>query len=132
MLPSPEGETGGDDDADGSEMNSHPVVQAFKHWGVATQNLQIIGTLAPELMAPLHDMITLMNQMLPAWAASKLSGNGSGAMAQLGGAGAPSLGSLAGTSSMGPPSMPGGGGAGISGAGAVPPGAGAPMMGAPM
>lgn len=125
MLNSPEGETGDGDDDEGSDLNSHPVVQAFDHWGEATQHLQILSTIAPELMAPIQDMITMINQMLPVWASTKLSGNANGTMSALGGAGTSPLGMLAGTSPMGQPGMPMGGGVGPGGGGGMmPPGVG--------
>lgn len=120
---SPEGE-GPENDAAGEthDLDTHPVVQAFDHYGQAKGHLQIVGTLmGGEVLAPIQDLITNLDQLIPQRGAAMLSGNAIGAASGPPGAGTSPLSALAGPPSAGPMDA-GGGGAGAGGA----------IMGSPM
>lgn len=121
---SPEGEgpeVNGEDES--HDLDTHPVVQAFDHYGQAKGHLQIVGTLmGGEVLAPIQDLITNLDQLIPQRGAAMLSGNAIGATSGPPGAGTPSpLAALAGPPNVGPM---GGVGGGV--------GAGGPIMGPPM
>jgi hypothetical protein len=120
---SPEGEGPERDAADEThDLDTHPVVQAFDHYGQAKGHLQIVGTLmGGEVLAPIQDLITNLDQLIPQRGAAMLSGNAIGATSGAPGAGASPLAALAGPPSAGPMGGVGGGA-----------GAGGPIMGLPM
>ena len=120
---SPEGEgpeVNGEDES--HDLDTHPVVQAFDHYGQAKGHLQIVGTLmGGEVLAPIQDLITNLDQLIPQRGAAMLSGNAIGATSGPPGAGTSPLAALAGPPSAGPMAGVGGG-----------VGAGGPIMGPPM
>lgn len=125
-LETPEGEILDDEsnlEGSGSELDSHPVVQTFEHYAQARGHLQIVGTLMPQVMATVTDLLTLLDQLIPQQAAAMLSGAPmAGGMGQLG-AGTPQP-----NRAQGPPSMGLGALAGVGGVGAQ---AGPPAMATP-
>lgn len=74
-IASPEGEFGDVDYDEGNELDDHPVVQAFEHYGQAKAHLQIVGTLMPQVMLVVQDLVTLLDQLIPQQAAAMLSGS---------------------------------------------------------
>lgn len=99
-LSTPDGEIPADDidpETGGSDLDSHPVVQMFEHYAQARGHLQIVGTISPAVLAPVQDLLTLLDQMIPQQAAAMLSGApGMGAVSPA--AGTPQL-----TAAQGPP-----------------------------
>lgn len=79
LQSTPEGEFDESNDLDeSSELDQHPVVQAFDHYAQARAHLQIVGTLMAGVLAPVQDLITLLDQLLPRQAAAMLSGDALG------------------------------------------------------
>lgn len=119
-INSPDGELTESDPSQASDLDSHPVVQAFDHAAQAFGHLEIVGTIMPQLLMPVQDLITLIKQMLPEAAAAMLSGSPlGGAPSASPMAGAPSPLSAGGPSPMGLQQLAGGGGAGMMGGGGM-------------
>lgn len=110
-------------DADGaSELDQHPVVQAFDYYQQARGYLQLLSTKMPPVGMLVTDFITTLDQLVPQAGAAMLSG---GAMGMMGSAGPQSqLGALGAGSPAGVPQP-----APMAGAPTMPPGAQAPPMG---
>lgn len=137
-LDTPEGEIRDDElsaEGQGSELDNHPVVQMFEHYAQGRGHFQIVATLAPQLMATVTDLLTLLDQLIPQQAAAMLSGSGMIGSPSMG-AGTPQPAGAGGPPAAGLGQLAGVGGVGAQGGppmmGATP---GAPMgagMGAPM
>lgn len=83
-----------------SELDSHPVVQAFDYYQQARAYLQLLGTQMPPVLTLVQDFITTLDQLVPQAGAAMLSGGVLGMTM-----GAPSAGA-----SMTQPSQPAAGG----------------------
>lgn len=134
---SPDGEFNeSDPTGETHDLDTHPVVQAFDHYGQAKGHLQIVGTLmGGEVLAPIQDLLTNLDQLIPQRGAAMLSGNaiGIGAASGAPGAGTSPLAALAGPPSAGPMDVAGGGvGAGAGGTTMTPPQMGPMGMGGPV
>lgn len=118
-----------------SELDSHPVVQAFEHLGMAKAHLEVLGTLMPATMLVVQDLITLLMQIVPQQAAAMVSGTamspamGAGTGPPLAAGGPPMMGlqQLAGQPPVGAPMQGGMGGGGGMPAMPATPGAGLGM-----
>jgi hypothetical protein len=127
LINSPDGEMGEIDPSESSELDLHPVVQMFDHYAQARGHLAIVNTLADGQLAPVQDLLVLLDQMIPQLGAAMLSGGALG----LGGPGMAGTSPLA-AGSGGPPMMglqqlAGGGVGGPPPMGMVPPPPGAMM-----
>lgn len=115
---SPEGELAEPALDGASELDSHPVVQAFDTYQQARGYLQQLGTHMPAVLTLVTDFITTLDQLVPQAGAAMLSG---GAL----GMGAPSAGASMTQPAAGGPPMMGlqqlaGMGAGMAGGGPAP------------
>lgn len=86
---SPEGEMAEPELDGASELDMHPVVQAFDTYQQARGYLQQLGTHMPAVLTLVTDFITTLDQMVPQAGAAMLSGGALGMGAGLSPAGAP-------------------------------------------
>lgn len=104
---SPDGEFEEPSLDESTDLDSHPVVQAFDYYQQARGYLQLVGTKMPAVLALVTDFITTLDQLVPQAGAAMLSGgalgmgaSSAGAPAPMSAAGGPpmmGLGQLAGT-----------------------------------
>lgn len=79
LINSPDGQMSEMDGMEATELDTHPIVQAFDHFGQALSHLEIMDTLmGGNVMLVVSDLITLLKQLVPQQAAAMLSGNALG------------------------------------------------------